>query len=99
MKYKTKKKEEIKMYEIEKNIPIIGCRWKRERKYPFLEMEVGDSFFVPLKEKEIKRKRNAIMSAAHHYRNRKFLSRIISSEKDAIIGLRFWRVKKKQKGR
>ena len=84
------------MYEIEKDIPIIRRRWKREKKYPFLEMEVGDSFFVPLNKKEIKKKRNAIMSAAHHYRNRKFVSRIISSEKDIIIGLRFWRVKKKR---
>ena len=82
------------MYEIEKDIPIISPRMKRERKYPFQEMEIGDSFFVPLNKKEIKKKRNALMSAAHHYRNRKFSSRIMVSEKDVIIGIRLWRVKK-----
>ncbi len=84
------------MYEIEKNISIIKCRMKRERKYPFPEMEIGDSFFVPSNEKEVKKKRNAVMAAAHYYQNRKFVSRIISSEKDIIIGIRFWRVKKKR---
>ena len=34
------------MIEIEKNIPIPEKRYKK-RKYPVLEMEVGDSFFAP----------------------------------------------------
>jgi len=35
------------MYEIEKNVPLQGTKRGAPPKYPFGEMEVGDSFFVP----------------------------------------------------
>ena len=38
----NQKGEDIMNYEIEKNVPLRG-----RGKYPFNEMEVGDSFFVP----------------------------------------------------
>jgi hypothetical protein len=37
------------MFKIEKGIPLP------ESKYPFAEMEVGDSFFVPCESKEARR--------------------------------------------
>ena len=34
------------MYKIEKNVPIYNKRARRARKYPFSNMEVGDSFVI-----------------------------------------------------
>ncbi|WP_324069876.1 MAG: hypothetical protein RSE15_05045 [Flavobacterium sp.] len=39
----------MRMVQIEKNIPIPAPK-KKECKYPFHKMEVGDSFFYPLKD-------------------------------------------------
>jgi hypothetical protein len=42
----------IKKFKIEKNIPVPIKAKNIEAKYPFMEMEVGDSFFVPNMRKE-----------------------------------------------
>ena len=34
------------MYQIEKNIPISKIKHTKRRKYPFDEMEIGDSFII-----------------------------------------------------
>ncbi len=83
------------MYEIEKDIPIIKSRW-RESKYPFPEMEIGDSFFVPLNGKEARKVQPSIVSCGNRYRDKRFTTRIIIEE-GVKIGIRCWRVEKKNK--
>lgn len=68
------------MYNIEKNKPIPKFRLGREPKYPFAEMEPGDSFVAP---------KNA-RAAAYVYgmrSNATFMTRAV--DKDHI---RIWRV-------
>lgn len=71
-------------YEIEKSICIPNIAKKGpKRKYPFVDMEVGDSFFLPQGTKAIS------VSAAIQGRalNRKFVTRTVEG------GMRVWRVK------
>ena len=67
---------------IEKNIPISNDG--RLCKYPFDQMEVGDSFFVPKDEAEKAR------SSAWKYAKRKGMRFETRKEKD---GARIWRTK------
>lgn len=75
------------MYEIEKGVQIPDSRWQRgrPRKYPFSEMEVGDSFVVQPTERK-----PAITSAdqwaKYHKNGAKFVSRFV----DGVV--RIWRV-------
>ena len=69
------------MHTIEKNIPF-----KAKSKYPFHDMEVGDSFFTTLAKSARQR--------ATHYGIRhsmKFVSRKATSE-EGEVGIRIWRV-------
>lgn len=77
------------MYEIEKGIdyPENWCA----RKYPFAEMEIGDSFLVPIE--EIKNRsaeyvRNSILGSARQKRmpGKKFRTRKLEE------GIRVWRI-------
>ncbi len=73
-------------YEIEKNIPIPGPGGRNPRpEYPFAEMEVGDSFFVP---KETNRDINQISARASAFgsaTNKKFKCSTVDG------GIRVWR--------
>ena len=69
---------------VEKGIPIPTRKSQRWKRYPFPEMEVGDSFLVS-REDGYK-----AQSAAHEYGSRcgvKFCTRRLE------IGLRVWRIK------
>ena len=70
-------------YAIEKNIPIpeITLSATGREKYPFGELEIGDSFFVADKEKM----HSTVVSAAKRL-NRKFRSLVENG------GTRIWRV-------
>jgi len=70
-------------FEIDKGIPIPKTLpvW---RKYPFLEMEIGDSFFVSGKENGL-RARGAAYQCSYN-NNLKFKTRWVDD------GLRIWRV-------
>lgn len=72
------------MYKIEKNISYPK---KRDRKYPFSEMEIGDSFFVP--HKDMKNKNVLSTAAFYHSRseNKQFRTQTVSD------GVRCWRIK------
>ena len=70
------------MFKIEKNIPIP--EQTRKKKYPFKDMEVGDSIFV---EKEMI---SRVYSAARTYGSRKGL--YFSARKEGN-GYRIWRTK------
>jgi len=77
------------MYEIEHGVAMPG----RRHKYPFPELEVGDSFFVPFKDPssrdETVRLAVTIGSSACHCGKklgRKFATRTVEG------GLRAWRI-------
>lgn len=73
-------------FEIESGIPIPE-RKKRQSKYPFSRLEVGDSFFVPGK--------TALNFARMAYANSKkagIRCRVWDDEKDGVTGVRVGRI-------
>jgi len=75
------------MFEIEKNIPLKSPRHKENHyRYPFLKMEIGDSFFVTCKTEEKRLTFSRVYSAAKHYQDKKFATRSIED------GIRCWRI-------
>lgn len=78
-------------YKVEKGVPFPGPlqTW---RKYPFGDMEPGDSFFVP----DVSR-RQALQSSVSWYKRRhpreklEFATR--TAEENGVEGVRCWRVK------
>ncbi len=73
-------------YEIEKGIEIPGS------KYPFMKMEVGDSFFVESKLNELAKNRN-VLSAACYVFGQKTKSKSKFTVRKVEGGLRCWRIK------
>ena len=63
------------MYVIDKNIPTPG----KASKYPFSDMEIGDSFLAPAGTER------TVRAAAHKYVGAKFVTRTVRE------GLRVWR--------
>lgn len=47
-------------FKVEKNVPITKTK-KVNDKYPFSEMEVGDSFFIKCKDKEDFRRKSIVV--------------------------------------
>jgi hypothetical protein len=78
--------------QIEKNIPIPEPK-KRKTKYPFQQMEVGDSFFYPLKEEcntallQMKLNNAACTYCRKNNEGKKFKTTQLKS------GVRVWRIK------
>jgi hypothetical protein len=74
--------------DIEKNVPFE--RKKKETKYPFDKMEVGDSFFVECDEFNSSSRRASTMALALYHtksEKKKFKSALCDG------GFRVWRVK------
>lgn len=84
----TQDKNTRYQFEIEKGIPIPQ---QQKIKYPFSEMEIGDSFLVN-KPYTIKLQ-TAISCAARSFCNRKRLDRKFSVRKTDDNKLRIWRTK------
>jgi len=81
-------------FKIEKNVPIPARRGGGPpNKYPWRDMEVGDSFFVPANGKS----RNALMRALTSSTQSKSLARDglkFTARTDAEAnGVRVWRIK------
>lgn len=86
------------MFEIEKDVPIPETRQGRGSKYPFAEMEVGDSFLVEpeedpnlgvVDEEEYAKVRGRVSNVAYKYgkdHDKKFTVRQTDE------GVRVWRV-------
>ena len=77
------------MYAVERNVPAPGInRPSRATKYPFPQLKVGDSFFVPHdnNNRAIPRVRSAASLWAK-YHNLKLVTRTVDG------GIRVWRVK------
>ncbi len=80
-------------YTIESNIPVPPS--KRKTKYPFAEMKVGDSFFVPETESDTKR----VGMAAHCFARELFLKKadqprrkFTTKTQHSPAGTRCWRI-------
>lgn len=73
------------MYVIEKNYPLPKMleNGGRRKLYPFAQMEVGDSFFVP-------NTTTSRMSGIGHYYGKKLNRRFINRSENG--GSRVWRV-------
>ena len=81
---------------VEKNIPIPESRFGKgrqpgETKYPFAELQVGDSFMVPTKKQtDINKMQSSICGHAFQYkrknRDTNFTTRIVDG------GIRVWRI-------
>jgi hypothetical protein len=69
---------------IEKNIPIPETSVGRPSKYPFKEMEVGDSFWT----NELT---SRVMASANRLKPNMFRSK--KETKDGNKGIRVWRIK------
>jgi hypothetical protein len=75
------------MYKIEKNIPMPEGRG-RKKKYPFEEMESGDSFFVKCGKKEVAAVRAAVLKENRACMTHKWSTRTVDG------GLRVWCLEK-----
>jgi len=73
------------MMEIEKGIPIPSSFTDARRKYPFVDMEVGDSVFFPLEDFAERKKIAASAYGCGRDNNRKFTIRNVEG------GIRIWR--------
>lgn len=86
-------------YKIEKNIPQPAPRKSIVKgRYPFAEMSVGDSFFIPIEKGDtIRGMSNRVSVAAFTYgklHKKKFSQRQHKNEKTGEPeGLRVWRLK------
>jgi hypothetical protein len=74
------------MIEIEKNIPL-SPRWAHQTKYPFAQMEVGDSFFV----RQTEANKASVYSSIRWARD-KFGFRFTAHADNDNGGVRVWRV-------
>lgn len=72
------------MITIYKHIPIPDLKYGRRYKYPFNEMEVGDSIYVPLDQ-------NRVYAAAYMYGKRKGLK--FRTQSLVTGGTMIWRIK------
>lgn len=72
-------------YKIEKSVPITGSR-QRARKYPFPDMEIGDSFYVPAGSRPVEALRNSINASSRLCKPAVFTTRRHGN------GVRVWRI-------
>lgn len=83
------------MYQVEKNIPMprpyVGRPHSGEEKYPIRQMEVGDSFFVPLAEGQ---KTESLRGSINANINKKKLRQegLRFATRNMEGGLRVWRL-------
>lgn len=78
-----------KMIKIEKYIPIPDINTinrKRSTKYPFDEMEIGDSFFISCEEEDKRRIGVNIISNAGRRKPKRFTTLSVEG------GMRCWRI-------
>ena len=78
--------EEVK---IDKDIPVPYKQ--RVNKYPFKDMEVGDSFFIAVDIEESPRKKQQQFSGLCVYYSKRFNKKFLSRTTKG--GIRIWRVK------
>lgn len=78
----------VASFKIEKNVPLGPRSRSGGSSYPFAEMEVGDSFFIPV-QRDVQKFRNGLSQSLSYQRlryQRKFATRKVEG------GIRVWRV-------
>ena len=78
-------------FEIEKNIDVTPIG--RTRKYPRAEMTVGDSFFVPCENDELRRVLNSVRSSGHNFCACHRPDCTVAA-RTQLDGIRFWLIQK-----
>ena len=79
------------MIKIEKSVPLP--KKSNHKKYPFMDMEIGDSFFAyiehPGNKKEVRKLQSSILASntSKRTKGRKFITKTYGA------GVRCWRVK------
>lgn len=76
-------------YKIDTDIPTPKGSANGTRRYPFADMPVGGSFFVPGAHT------SQLTSAARHYRPKKFTARAVTETDEngnEVRGIRVWRI-------
>ena len=74
------------MFEIEKNVPLIA-----KKAYPLDEMEIGDSFVVPV---DGDKKISYVRAQIHNFKKKRPGMEVSTRKED--LGLRVWLVNKGQ---
>ena len=77
------------MFKVEKGVPIPVARRGTEKKYPFSDLEIGDSFFVS--GKLVVTFSGQVSTAAKRMPGRRFTARTVTE--NGIKGVRVWRTK------
>lgn len=63
-------------YKIEKNVPLSPRSWKGKPKYPWAQMDPGDSFVVPGEGRTLKVLQTTILTSARRHKPKRFSTRI-----------------------
>jgi len=79
-------KKALDLLPVEKGVPIPR---RKNRKYPWQEMEKGDSFLVPCAISEIKHMESSVTSCRHHAQKVTGFKFVI---RRTNRGIRVWRV-------
>lgn len=84
------------MFSIEKSVPYekLGHRGRMPKtniKFPWEEMEVGDSFFIPVGNMDVVRLMNKITASGRGYFGAGHVSSR-STVEDNVFGIRTWRI-------
>ena len=79
-------------FEIESGIPIPDLE-QRSYKYPLGELEVGESFFVPLGNRTMIHLRNSVAAnIRYHARKLNWKYTLRTRDEDGVTGIRIWRI-------
>lgn len=75
-------------------VPTAPRGGRRETRYPFAQLNAGESFWLPLPDsteplKFLRRMQSAFAAASKRHEGRKFVARLI--DKDGDPGVRVWR--------
>ena len=77
----------MSMYQIDRNVPMVHITKPKREIYPFSQLKIGDSFFVPAKDRGAIPRARVAASYWAKENNRKLVSRSVEG------GVRIWRVK------
>ena len=83
------KEEEHNSYEIDKGIPLKERRGGGSPKYPFKDMEVGDSFFIKCDGGHVNKRARAVSKAGCVYGKK---TGTVFTIRNVDNGVRVWRV-------
>lgn len=82
------------MMQIEKGIPYPGDS-RGQKKYPFAEMQIGDSFFIAGNPDEVRTKMITVNQAAYQFSKRNDQYKFSCRRVDG--GFRCWRIEAEEK--